>query len=72
VWFGGSLRKMIKVLSEISEILRYKELLRNLVDRDIKVRYKRSVLGFFWVMLHPLLMMIVLSMVFSEIFKIST
>ena len=57
---------------EIAEILRYKELLRNLVLRDIKVRYKRSVLGFLWVMLNPLLMMLVLSMVFSELFKIST
>lgn len=63
---------MIKSLSEISEVMRYKELVWNLVIRDIKVRYKRSVLGFFWVMLHPLLMMIVLSMVFSELFHIAT
>jgi ABC-type polysaccharide/polyol phosphate export permease len=63
---------MIKALNEISEIVRYKELLRNLVARDIKVRYKRSVLGFFWVMLHPLLMMLILSMVFSELFNVST
>ncbi len=55
--------------SEIFDILRYKELLRNLVIRDIKVRYKRSVLGFLWVMLNPLLMMLILNMVFSEIFK---
>ncbi len=58
--------------SEIFDILRYKELLRNLVIRDIKVRYKRSVLGFLWVMLNPLLMMLILNMVFSEIFKVST
>ena len=58
--------------SEIAELLRYKELLRNLVVRDIKVRYKRSVLGFFWVMLNPLLMMVILSMVFSGLFRIST
>ena len=57
---------------EIAEIVRYKELLRNLVTRDIKVRYKRSVLGFFWVMLNPLLMMLVMSMVFSGLFKVST
>lgn len=63
---------MNKFLYEISEIARYKELLRNLVVRDIKVRYKRSVLGFIWVMLNPLLMMVILSMVFSEIFKVST
>jgi ABC-2 type transport system permease protein len=60
---------MIESFREIAEIIRYKELLRNLVAKDIKVRYKRSVIGFFWVMLHPLLMMTILSMVFSEIFK---
>jgi ABC-2 type transport system permease protein len=59
-------------VSEIVEIVRYKELLRNLVTRDIKVRYKRSVLGFVWVMLNPLLMMLVLNMVFSGLFKVST
>lgn len=59
-------------LQEIFEIVRYKELLRNLVLRDIKIRYKRSVLGFFWVMLNPLLMMVVLHIVFSGIFKVST
>ena len=37
-----------RYLKEISEILRYKELLRNLVATDIKVRYKRSMLGFIW------------------------
>ncbi len=58
--------------NEALDILRYKELLRNLVMRDIKVRYKRSVLGFLWVMLNPLLMMLILSMVFSELFRVST
>jgi ABC-2 type transport system permease protein len=60
---------MIESFREITEIIKYKELLRNLVAKDIKIRYKRSVLGFFWVMLHPLLMMTILSMVFSGIFK---
>jgi len=58
--------------SEIFEVIRYKELLRNLVIRDIKVRYKRSVLGFLWVMLNPLLMMLILSMVFSGLFNVTT
>ncbi|MFN3481187.1 MAG: ABC transporter permease, partial [Thermodesulfovibrionales bacterium] len=57
---------------EIKEIIRYRELLRNLVIKDIKVRYKRSVLGFLWVMLNPLLMMLVLNIVFSGLFKVST
>ena len=47
----------------------YRELLRNLVVRDIKVRYKRSVLGFAWMMLNPLISMIVFSVIFREIFN---
>lgn len=60
------------MFGEIKEIIRYRELLRNLVIKDIKVRYKRSVLGFLWVMLNPLLMMLVLNIVFSGLFKVST
>lgn len=63
---------MSGVFGEIKEIFRYHELLRNLVLRDIKVRYKRSVLGFLWMMLNPLLIMLVLTLVFSEIFKFRT
>ena len=63
---------MAEALKEAVEIIKYKELLRNLVARDIKVRYKRSVLGFLWVMLNPLLMMLILNMVFSGLFGIST
>ena len=63
---------MVNSLEEAKEIFRYRELLRNLVFRDIKVRYKRSFLGFVWVMLNPLLMMLIMNIVFSEVFKIST
>ncbi|HQR37699.1 MAG TPA: ABC transporter permease [Blastocatellia bacterium] len=47
----------------------YRELLRNLVERDIKVRYKRSVLGFAWMLLNPLITMIVFTVIFREVFK---
>lgn len=63
---------MVNSLEEAKEIFRYRELLRNLVARDIKVRYKRSFLGFVWVMLNPLLMMLVMNIIFSELFKVST
>ncbi|HAM53014.1 MAG TPA: hypothetical protein DCP92_20805 [Nitrospiraceae bacterium] len=62
---------MIESVREVVEILKYKEFLRNLVLRDIKVRYKRSVLGFIWVMLNPMLMMLILNMVFSGLFTAS-
>jgi len=58
-------------LDELLALLDYKELLKNLVARDLKVRYKRSVLGFFWTMLNPLLMMIVFTAVFSAFFRFS-
>ena len=52
-------------------LLKYKYLLFELVLRDIKVKYKKSVLGVLWSVLNPLLMMIVLTVVFSEVFKSS-
>ena len=53
---------------DLTELIRYKDLLYNLVVRDLTVRYKRSVLGFFWSMLNPLLNTIVFTIVFSTIF----
>lgn len=47
----------------------YRDLIQQMVARDIKVRYKRSVLGVAWTMLNPLLMMIVLTLVFSHLFR---
>ena len=44
-------------------------LLKELVSRDIKTKYRRSILGVFWTLLNPLLMMIVLSVVFSHLFR---
>ena len=48
---------------------KYRFLLTELVKRDIKIRYRRSVLGIFWSFLEPLLFMIVLTIVFSTLFK---
>jgi len=64
-----SARFRLPVLSELAELVRYRFLVSNLVARDLKVRYKRSTLGFIWVMLNPLLTMIVMTIVFSQIFK---
>ncbi len=49
----------------------YSGLLRELVVRDIKVRYRRSFLGLLWTVLNPLLMMAVQTIVFSTFFKSS-
>jgi len=48
---------------------RYSFLLIELVKREFKVKYKRSVLGILWSILNPLLMMLVMNVVFSHVFK---
>ena len=59
------------MLKECIEIIKYRELIRNLVSKQLKVRYKRSVLGLLWALLYPLLMMVVMNIVFSTIFQSS-
>jgi ABC-type polysaccharide/polyol phosphate export permease len=59
----------VPFLHELLELYRYRFLLWNLVSRDLKVRYKRSVLGFFWAMVNPLLTMAVLLVVFTRLFR---
>jgi len=49
--------------------MKYEPLLMELVSRDIKTKYRRSILGVLWTLLNPLLMMIVLSFVFANIFR---
>ena len=47
------------------ELLRYRELVRNLVVSSLKARYKNSALGFVWSLLNPLGMMLVFTIVFG-------
>ena len=49
--------------------LQYRPLLKELVRRDLKVKYRRSFLGYVWSLLNPLLMMCVMSLVFSYMFR---
>ena len=55
-------------IEEIRAVWTYRDLIRQLVRRDIITRYKRSYLGILWTMLNPLGTMIVLSVVFSRLF----
>lgn len=56
----------------ITNFKKYSFLLHQLISRDFKVKYKRSVLGVLWSLLYPLLNMAVMALVFSNIFKFST
>lgn len=53
----------------IQNFKKFQPLLAELVARDIKIKYRRSVLGVVWTLLNPLLMMIILSIVFSSLFR---
>lgn len=53
------------MLSRFAELYQYRELIRNLIVRDLKVRYKNSILGILWSLLNPLLMTLVFTVVFT-------
>ena len=55
--------------SEPKALWEYRHLVRELISRDVTVRYKRSVLGVAWTMLNPLLNMVALTVVFSVILR---
>lgn len=55
----------------ITNFKKYKFLLFQLVSRDFKVKYKRSVLGVVWSLLYPVLTMTVMALVFTNMFKMS-
>ena len=48
---------------------KFRPLLYELVARDVKIKYRKSVLGVLWTLLNPLLMMLILSIVFSNLFR---
>lgn len=56
-------------LARLKDFIHYKDLLKHLVMRDIKLKYRRSVLGYLWSILDPLFTMIVMTVVFSKMFN---
>lgn len=60
----------MNLLKFFNNIYQYREYLIQSVARDLKVKYKRSVFGYLWAMAHPFAMMIVLTIVFSQLMKI--
>lgn len=59
----------MNISAHLNNFFHFKDLLVELVKRDIKVRYRRSVLGMLWSVLNPLLTMVVMTIVFSNMFK---
>lgn len=60
---------MIKFIERLGTFNHYKPLLQQLVMKDIKLKYRRSFLGYVWSILNPLMIMIIMVMVFSNMFR---
>ncbi|WP_394884861.1 ABC transporter permease [Clostridium butyricum] len=58
-------------MNGLKELYDYREMLSNLVKKDLRTRYKGSVLGFLWTFVNPLLQLVVYTMVFSVIMKVN-
>lgn len=63
---------MDSLLKELKDVVKWRELLWQMVAREVKTRYKQSILGYFWVILNPLAQMLVMSFAFSLIMRIPT
>lgn len=57
------------MVAELRELYRYRQLVWTLTARDLKARYRGSVLGFFWSLANPLLLLGVYSLVFTYFFE---
>ncbi|WGE63105.1 ABC transporter permease [Actinobacillus equuli subsp. haemolyticus] len=61
---------MIKAIVEnFGHFFAFDELLKQLIVRDVKLKYRRSYLGYLWSILNPLMLMMVLVVVFSNLFR---
>jgi homopolymeric O-antigen transport system permease protein len=57
------------MLHNLARLTRYRGLIQSLVARELKARYRGSVLGFFWSFINPLLLLLVYSFVFSFVMR---
>src|SRR5262249_5012256 len=57
--------------AELARLVRYRDLLLLLVQKDLKAKYKGTALGFLWTFLNPLLLMILYAVVFSVVARVS-
>lgn len=64
-----SARRPRPFIEELRELIQFRELVFLWAGRNIKLRYKRSVLGVLWTLLEPLMLMVILTVVFSTAFR---
>lgn len=60
---------MKKTIARLQGLYQFKDLVKQLVVKDIKLKYRRSFLGYVWSVLNPLMVMVVMYLVFSAMFR---
>ena len=60
---------MVMFFKRIDAFRHYRPLLEQLVIKDIKLKYRRSFLGYLWSILNPLLIMVIMVLIFSSMFR---
>mgnify|MGYP001343216240 CR=1 FL=1 len=58
-----------KFVGKFRRFFAFDELLKQLIIRDVKLKYRRSYLGYLWSILNPLMLMMVLVVIFSNLFR---
>src|SRR5262245_58756490 len=66
---GSPARLVATVSDDVRQLSRYWPVIQNIVVQDLQVRYQRSVLGFVWTLLNPILMMATFTVVFSQLLQ---
>lgn len=61
-----------KVLQYLADLWQYRDLFRALVERDVKVRYKQTILGILWVIIVPLMFSMIFSIFFVKVLQMET
>jgi ABC-type polysaccharide/polyol phosphate export permease len=61
---------LTRIAEDRRQLVRFWPVIQNMVVQDLRVRYQRSMLGFLWTLLNPILMMATLTFVFSTIFNV--
>jgi ABC-type polysaccharide/polyol phosphate export permease len=67
---GGARRWLVQIGEDRAQLTRFWPVVQNMVMQELRVRYQRSVMGFLWTLLNPILMMATLTVVFSQILDV--
>jgi lipopolysaccharide transport system permease protein len=63
----GAIARERTMIAQVAQLFRYRLLIQSLVSRELKARYRGSVLGFFWSFVNPLLLLLTYWLVFAHI-----